>query len=240
MNILNQASDLKPVTRPKNRYVDISELMKPQKLDDLTIPSFIINDLKRTITTNLIENMLFLGEPGTGKSSAANLVMSELTEWNQRSLDGRDGIGPVIFQKKIVPYARNSFLSSSRRVCFIDNVNYMSEKVRNELYRLIRVTTDTCRFILAANSHASDLISEPLLRTVWFNVGEKREVDVQAHVFLRYERRLTEAGIQFDRNTLIEIVCCYFPNLQDIANKVQTEFIGARSTSSFRGKLPQL
>jgi hypothetical protein len=77
-----------------------------------------------------------------------------------------------------------------------------------------------------------------LLRTVWFNVGEKREIDVQAHVFHQYELRLSEAGIQFDQQTLIEIVSAYFPNLQDIANVVQNEFIGVRSLSKFGGKLP--
>lgn len=240
MAILNPAVDLKPVsTYPKNRYIDISELMKPHQLNDLTLPKFIVDDLKRKIATNSIENMLFYGKPGTGKSSAANLIMSELTEWNQRSLDGRNGIGLVTFKEKIVPYARNSFFSSSRRLCFIDNVNYMSEKVRNELYRLIRDTPDTCRFILAANSKGRDLESSAL-RPIWFNARPPRDIDVQAHLFRQYESRLSEAGIHFDRKTLIEIVSAYFPNLQDIANGVQNEFIGARSTSSFGGKLPQL
>jgi replication-associated recombination protein RarA len=243
MNTLTQAADPKPLsTFPKNRYIDISELMKPRQLSDLTLPKFIIDDLKRRIATNSIENMLFYGKPGTGKSSAANLIMSELTEWNQRSFDGRNGIGPVTFQEKIVSYARNSFISNSRRICFIDNVDHISKDVRKALYRLIWDTRDACRFILAANSHPSDLISEELLRTVWFNVRPPRDEYVQVHVFHQYERELSEAEIQFDRTTLIEIVSCYFPNLHDIANGVQNEFIGpdprsVSSPSSFRSLL---
>jgi DNA polymerase III delta prime subunit len=239
MNILNQATDLKP-PQPQTKYVDISELMKPRQLNELTLPKFIIDDLDKRIKTNLIENMLFYGKPGTGKSSAANLIMAELTECNQRSLDGRNGIGPVAFQEKIVPYARNSFFSGSRRICFIDNVDHMSTKVRNELYRLIRVTPGTCRFILAANSKGRDLESSAL-RTVWFNARPPRDVDVQAHVVLRYEKRLSEAEVHFDRQTLVEIVSCYFPNLQDIADQAQNEFIGIKrkSNGSF-GELLQL
>jgi len=231
MNILNQAADPKPVTSPKSRYVDISELMKPRQLSDLTIPKFQIDEIRRQIATNSIEHMLFLGKPGTGKSFAANLIMSELTDWKQRTFEGR-GIGPVALREKIAPYVRGSVMSDScRRLCFIDNVDRISEKVRNELYRLIWDAPDTCRFILAANSHARDLIREPLLRTVWFNARPPRDEYVRDQVFLRYERRLTEAGIQFDRTTLIKIVSCYFPNLQEIADTVQNEFIGVRTSS---------
>ena len=243
MTISTQAHDLKPLsTAAKNRYIDISELMKPRQLNDLTLSKFIINDLKRRITTNSIENMLFYGKPGTGKSSAANLIMSEMTEWTQRSLDARDGIGPVTFQEKIAPYARNSFFSmNSRRVCFIDNVNYMSTKVRKELYRLIRDTSNTCRFILAANYGGRDLESPDMLRTVWFNTRPPRDIDVQAHIFHRYVSKLSEVGIHFDRKTLTEIVSAYFPNLQDIANGVQNEFIGPRPCSaSLRSSLRSL
>jgi len=233
MNILNQTNDLKPVTSPQNRYVDISELMKPRQLSDLTLPKFIIDDLKKRLTTNSIENMLFYGKPRTGKTSAANLIMSELTEWKQISFDGRNGIGPVTLKEKIAPFARGSVMSDPcRRLCFIDNVDRISENVRHELYGLIGDTHNTCRFILAANSHARDLISEPLLRTVWFNVREPRDINVQIQVFHQYENRLSEAGVHFDQQTLIEIVSCYFPNLQLIADQAQNEFIGVNSKSN--------
>jgi hypothetical protein len=106
------------------------------------------------------------------------------------------------------------------------------------LYRLIHDTQNTCRFILAANSKARDLISKTLLETVWFNVGEKREIDVMAHVVHQYERKLSEAGVHFDQQTLTEIVSCYFPNLQDIADQAQNEFIGI--TPRDRGTLREL
>jgi hypothetical protein len=236
MTILNQAADLTLVPVPKNKYVNISELIIPRQLSDLTLPKFIIDDLKRRIATNSIENMLFLGKPGTGKSSAANLIMSELTEWKQKSFDGRNGIGPVTLRDEIGGYVRGSFASSARRLCFIDNVNYISTKVRNALYQLIRDTPDTCRFILAATGRRD--LESSALRTVWFNARPPRDEYVQAHVALQYKRRLSEAGIQFDQKTLIEIVCRYFPNLQSIADQAQNEFIGMKSKSN--GSLREL
>jgi DNA polymerase III delta prime subunit len=236
MTILNQSADKQPVsTNPKNKYVDVSALMKPQQLNDLTLPKIIIDDLKRRIAANSIENMLFLGKPGTGKTAAANLIMSELTEWKQKSFDGRNGLGPVTFREHIAPYARGSLTGSPLRICFIDNVNHVSKEVRSKLFPLIWNTRNTCRFILAANSKARDLIRSDI-RTVWFNVREPRDIDVQAHVAFQYERRLSEAGIHFDRNSLIEIISCYFPNLQEIADAAQNEFIGVnrKSNGSFR------
>lgn len=120
----------------------------------------------------------------------------------------------------------------------------MKQRRRRELelegsfFRLIWDTHDTCRFILAANSKARDLISSNI-RTVWFNTRPPRDVDVQARVVLRYVGRLSEAGIHFDHQTLIEIVSCYFPNLQFIADVAQNEFIGIKrnSNGSFRDLL---
>ena len=234
MTILNQSADPKQhSTFPKARYVNISELMKPRQLSDLTLPRFIIDNIKRMIATNSIENMLFYGKPGTGKTSAANLIMSELTDWKQQSFDGRNGIGPVTFREKVVPYAKGSLNSSSRRLCFIDNVDSISKDVRKALYRLIWDTRDTCRFILAANSGWRDLESSAL-KPIFFNAREPRDAYVQVHVFHQYEKKLFEAGIHFDQTTLIQIVSCYFPDLQAMADEAQNQFIGTGSTSSFR------
>jgi DNA polymerase III delta prime subunit len=236
MNILNQsAGDHKHLsTRPKTNYCNMSSLMKPRQLNDLTLPRHIISDLKAKIVSNSIESMLFYGEPGTGKSSAANLIMSELPEWSRRKFEGGYGLGPVTLQEKIERYAKGSLFSGAHRLCFIDNVDHMSEKTRHQLIRLIEGTRGTCRFILAANSKARELISSGL-RPIWFNVGEQRAIHVKVQIARQYESRLAETGIHFDRQTLIEIISANFPNLQTIADEVQNEFVGIKRThaSSF-------
>ena len=52
----------------------VSELLRPQQLGDLTLPRRDIDRLQRMIDTDDVMSMLFYGEPGLGKTSAARLI----------------------------------------------------------------------------------------------------------------------------------------------------------------------
>ena len=49
------------MTRPNQL---VSELLRPQQLDDLTLPRRVIDRLQRMIDTGTIMNMIFYGKPG--------------------------------------------------------------------------------------------------------------------------------------------------------------------------------
>ncbi len=52
-----------------------SELLRPQQLDDLTLPRRDLERLNRMIASGSIMNMLFYGQPGLGKTSAARAII---------------------------------------------------------------------------------------------------------------------------------------------------------------------
>jgi hypothetical protein len=56
----------------------VSELLRPQQLGDLTLPQPIIDRLQRMIDSNSIMNMLFYGDAGLGKTSAARILGNSL------------------------------------------------------------------------------------------------------------------------------------------------------------------
>ena len=66
--------------RPKQ---SLSEILRPQTVSDLTLPTPIIDRLQKMIETNSIMNMLFYGKVGTGKTSAARLFedSADFTFW---------------------------------------------------------------------------------------------------------------------------------------------------------------
>ena len=51
----------------------LPEIMRPQTVNDLTLPRPMIDRLQTMIETKAIMNMLFYGKVGTGKTSAARL-----------------------------------------------------------------------------------------------------------------------------------------------------------------------
>jgi replication-associated recombination protein RarA len=56
----------------------VSELLRPQRLGDLTLPQRVIDRLQRMIHERSIMNMLFYGRPGLGKTSAARVFINAL------------------------------------------------------------------------------------------------------------------------------------------------------------------
>ena len=49
----------------------VSEILRPQALSDLTLPTPTILRLQRVIESGSMVNMLFYGPPGSGKTSTA-------------------------------------------------------------------------------------------------------------------------------------------------------------------------
>jgi replication-associated recombination protein RarA len=53
----------------------LAEILRPQNLGDLTLPAHTIQRLERVIESGSMMNMLFYGPPGSGKTSAAEIVV---------------------------------------------------------------------------------------------------------------------------------------------------------------------
>ena len=54
----------------------LSKIVRPQALSDLTLPKPTIQRLQRVIESGSWVNMMFYGPPGSGKTSAAKIVMN--------------------------------------------------------------------------------------------------------------------------------------------------------------------
>jgi replication-associated recombination protein RarA len=55
-----------------------SEMLRPQQLVDLSQPERVIDRLQRMVETRSLMNMLLHGELGTGKTSAARILINML------------------------------------------------------------------------------------------------------------------------------------------------------------------
>lgn len=55
-----------------------SETLRPQTLADLVLPDHLIASLEGCVRSGWIPNMLFHGDPGMGKTSAARILLREL------------------------------------------------------------------------------------------------------------------------------------------------------------------
>ena len=56
----------------------LAEILRPQTLSDLTLPTPTIQRLQRVIESGSMVNMLFHGPLGSGKTSAAKIFMNAI------------------------------------------------------------------------------------------------------------------------------------------------------------------
>jgi replication-associated recombination protein RarA len=209
------------MTRPNQL---VSELLRPQQLDDLTLPRRVIDRLQRMIDTGTIMNMIFYGKPGLGKTSAARVITktigADVYEINGSSLTGVDTV-----RDKVEGYASSVSLYQKPKICFIDEADYLSKNAQAALRHVIERSSGNCRYLFAVNDMSKLLPAiQSRLMAICFDIAPADRAEVQADLTDRYERRLSEWGINFDKERLTEIVGIFYPDLRSIANHIEFEF----------------
>lgn len=125
----------------------------------------------------------------------------------------------------IEPFARSVSLFDGRKICFIDEADYMSKNAQAALRKVIEDYSENCRFILAANE-VDKLI--PAIRSrvteICFDIARTDRAEVESRLIDRYKRMLSEREIPFDQARLAELIGIYYPDLRSIANQVEYEF----------------
>jgi DNA polymerase III delta prime subunit len=200
----------------------LSELLRPQQLDDINLPIDMLNSLKRMESSGFPMNLTFYGEPGIGKTSAARILVRNSDVYE---LNGSFNCGDKSMVKEIERFASTMSLEDKPKVVFIDEADFMPTAVQDALRHTIEKFTKGTRFILTANNLSK--VKSPIqsrCTPICFDVPFKDRVDVLERMCQRYELRLTELGVNFHPQRLREITALYFPDLRNIANHFQLEF----------------
>ena len=204
----------------------LPEIMRPQTLGDLTLPRPMIDRLQKMIETKAIMNMLFYGKVGTGKTSAARLFedSADLYVFVRRMFVQWDGF---ICEKR--GYNQKGYKESLSfmgfKICFLDRADLIPKAAQQELPSVIDEWSGDTRFFFTVN-HLSKIIPEirSRLMPICFDIKPSDREEVQKRLIDRYENKLAEYGILYDKQRLIEIVGTNYPDLRSIAQKIEFEF----------------
>jgi len=213
------------MNQPKESKELLSELMRPQQLDELMLPQPDMDNLSRMAQSGSIMNMLFWGQPGTGKTSAARILMKLAGEDNSMELSGSSALSKGNFVRNIVAdYASSVSFLHVPKICFVDEAEFVPKNAQLEVLKVIEDFSENCRFILAVNNKPN--LVAPLrsrLRPICFDVGASDRDEVIRRLLQRYELKLSEIGATLEQRRLREIIGIHFPDLRAIANNVQYE-----------------
>jgi replication-associated recombination protein RarA len=202
----------------------LSELLKPQTIDELALAKENIRRLNEMISQGNIMNMIFHGGTGTGKTTGCKIILKTIAPENTVRLSGAAAWNMDIITQ-IDSYAGTRALFGGRKACLIDEVDLLPKKVQNALRSVLDKKSANIPFLFTANDMRKVIAavqSRALLLS--FDVAPSDCAEVKERLRTRYMRILVDANIPYDLARLERIIDDHFPDLRTIANSLQWEF----------------
>lgn len=199
------------------------EKYRPHKIEDIVLPSKVKKQLEGVLKEGDFTNLLFYGNAGCGKTSAAKALCEEL---NREFLFINGTNCGVDAARYTFPQFASSLSleSSDRKVIIIDEAEKMSDSFSQAFNSFIEEYADNCAFILTTN-HPNQLSSAIRSRfnDISFDVSTKEE---KKEMFLEFLERcyniLDKENITYDKKIVAKFLLEYFPDMRKSLNMLQS------------------
>jgi replication factor C small subunit len=179
------------------------ESYRPEKIEDIVGQNEITKQLQGYVDNGELPNLMFSGEPGIGKTTAAIAIAKEIydeSDWEENflELNASDDRGIDVVRDRIKSFARSSFGGYEHRIIFLDESDSLTDDAQSALRRTIEKFSDNVRFILSCN-YPGQIIDPIQSRCSVFNFQSINDADIQQHLEYIAEQEnipLTNDGVE--------------------------------------------
>ena len=190
------------------------EKYRPQILEDYVGNEVIKSKIADYFKQGSIQNLLFQGVAGTGKTTLAKLIAKNLN-CDLLYLNASDERGIDTIREKIIPFA-SSMSFNDVKIVILDEADYLTPQAQATLRNTIESCSKTTRFILTCN-YLERIISPLQSRCQTFEITppSKQEVNYKCQDILTKEKILFyEQGIE-------DVINTHYPDIRKIVNTLQ-------------------
>ena len=192
------------------------EKFRPSTLETFVGSDSIKSTIQKQINQNDIQNMLFYGQSGTGKTTLAKIIVENLN-CASLILNASDERGIETIREKVVSFA-STVSFSPIKVVILDEADFLTIQAQASLRNVIERYSKNTRFILTCNF--IERIIDPLQsRCQTFKIIPPSKPDIAKH--LKYNI-LDKEGIEFTPQDLKTLVNKYYPDLRKTLNTIQS------------------
>ena len=201
----------------------LTELYRPNTLENYVGNENIKKTISQYLKQNDIQNFLFYGPAGTGKTTLAKLIVNNL-DCEFLYINASDERGIETIRDKVTSFASVASFSPLK-VVILDESDFLTIQAQASLRNVIETFSRNTRFILTCNF--VERIIDPLQsRCQTFKIVPPTKKEVAIHLAGVCDKE----NIKYDINSIGQIVNKYYPDLRKMLNTIQSSNIEGQLT----------
>ena len=198
------------------------EKYRPRKVADTILPKQLKQTFQAIVDSGEMQNMLFTGSAGLGKTTVAKALCNELG-LDYIIINGSEEGNIDTLRGKIKQFASSISLQGGYKVVILDEADYLNpQSTQPALRGFIEEFANNCRFILTCNF--KNRIIEPLhsrCGVYEFNTSKKDMAELAAQFMTRLKYIVDQEGVTADNKALADLIMKFAPDWRRVINEVQ-------------------
>ena len=203
----------------KKEHTLYTEKYRPTSLKTFVGSESIKETIQNQLDQNDIQNMLFFGPAGSGKTTLAKLIVANL-DCVSLVLNASDERGIETIRDKVTSFASAASFKPLK-VVVLDEADFLTIQAQASLRNVIEKFSRSTRFILTCN-YVERIIDPLQSRCQTFKVVPPSKLEIAKH--LKYNV-LDMEGISFEPKDLKTIINKYYPDLRKTLNTIQSSTV---------------
>jgi DNA polymerase III delta prime subunit len=197
-----------------------TEKYRPKNLEELILPDAVMNKFK----DGLVQNMLFAGSPGTGKTSCAKAVVNQF-ELPYLYINASTDTSVDVIRTRIIDFCSTVSIMDKPgtfKVVILDEVDGVSDQFFKALRATMEQFASNSRFIATCNY--INKLPDPILsrfEVINFDFDKEEETELTKKYIRRVYEICKNEDMSIEKDALVEFVRRNFPDLRTTLNKLQ-------------------
>ena len=194
------------------------EKYRPSKLENYVGNENIKKSIAKYLDQNDIQNLIFYGPAGTGKTTLAKIIVANL-DCDHLYINASDERGIETIRDKVQGFASVASFKPLK-VVILDEADFLTIQAQASLRNIIETFSRTTRFIMTCNF--VERIIDPLQsRCHVLKIVPPTKKDVARHLAWV----LDQEKIRYEMQDLVPLINQYYPDLRKCINTIQLSTI---------------